>query len=66
MGDIRALTGLSGLTPMMERTTRAFWQEIWEAIDKASEAGMTTGQIVGSLEVAKAGVIRDHFDDNDE
>lgn len=63
--NVRALKGLSGLTPTMERVTREFWRDIWEAIDKAAESGMTTAQVVGSLEVAKAAVIRSYFGDGD-
>lgn len=63
--NVRVLKGLSGLTPAMERVTRDFWREIWEAIDKAADQGMTTAQVVGNLEVAKAAVTRSHFGDDD-
>lgn len=63
--NIRVLKGVSGLTPAMERVTLDFWKEIWEAIDKAADEGMTTSQVVGSLEVAKAAVIRSYFGDGD-
>lgn len=63
--NVRALKGVSSLTPAMQRVTRDFWREIWEAIDKAADGGMTTAQVVGSLEVAKSAVIRSYFGDGD-
>lgn len=66
MSDIRVLAGASGLTPAMQRVTQDFWRQIWEAIDNAADGGMTTSQVVGSLEVAKAAVIRGHFGEGDE
>lgn len=66
MSDIRVLASASGLTPAMQRATQEFWRQIWEAIDKAADNGMTTAQVVGNLEVAKAAVIRSHFGEGDE
>ena len=66
MSNVRVLAGVSGLTPAMQRVTQDFWKEIWESIDKAADGGMTTAQVVGSLEVAKAAVIRNHFGEGDE
>lgn len=49
----------------MERSTKKFWSELWAAIDSASGNGITTAQVVGMLEVAKAAVIQSHFDDEE-
>ena len=65
MSNVRVLSGISGLTPAMERATREFWSELWAAIDMASDHGITTAQVVGMLEVAKSAVIRSHFDDEE-
>lgn len=65
MSNVKPLSGLSGLTPSMERSTKKFWSELWAAIDSASGNGITTAQVVGMLEVAKAAVIQSHFDDEE-
>ena len=49
----------------MERSTKEFWSGLWAVIDSASVNGLTTAQVVGMLEVAKAAVIQSHFDDEE-
>ena len=65
MSNVKPLSGLSGLTPSMERSTKEFWSGLWAVIDSASVNGLTTAQVVGMLEVAKAAVIQSHFDDEE-
>lgn len=65
MSNVTPLPGLSGLTPSMKRSIKEFWSELWAAIHSASGNGITTVQVVGMLEVAKAAVIQSHFDDGE-
>jgi hypothetical protein len=51
----------NGLTPGLVNASEAMRREIWEAIDKATEAGLPAGLIVGQLEFMKAAIIEAHF-----
>ena len=60
---VTTLAGPTGMTPAMIRASVEFWEELWQVIDKGCEAGMSTAQIVGQLEVAKVRVIFSHLND---
>ncbi|MGQ7956498.1 hypothetical protein ACUTAF_02055 [Pseudomonas sp. SP16.1] len=51
----------NGLTPGLVNALDAMRREIWESIDKAADAGMPAGLIVGQLEFMKAAIIEAHF-----
>ncbi|MDH4581390.1 hypothetical protein E8F20_05805 [Pseudomonas sp. BN415] len=57
------IIGLSdnGLTPTLRNTSTKLGEEIWAAIDKATDAGIPAGLIVGHLEFIKAAIIDQNF-----
>lgn len=51
----------NGLSPALRHAVEDMQSGIWAAIDKAAEAGMPVGLIVGQLEFTKAALIDHHF-----
>lgn len=50
-----------GMSPALRNTSAVMQDEIWAAINKATESGMPGGLIVGQLEFIKAAIIHQHF-----
>jgi hypothetical protein len=53
MSKVTALTDRNGFPPKLTAAGDTLCAEIWEALEKASEAGMPTAMLVGFIEMAK-------------
>ncbi|WAG76980.1 hypothetical protein LMK08_16525 [Metapseudomonas furukawaii] len=51
----------NGLTPALRHASETLGNEIWDAIDKATAAGIPAGMLVGHLEFVKAAIIDQNF-----
>lgn len=51
----------NGLTPALRHTIERLQQELWDAIDKATDAGAPAGLLVGQLEFMKAAIVDQNF-----
>ena len=51
-----------GMTPALKSTSEALGRDLWVAIDKATDAGIPAGLIVGHLEFVKAAIIHQSFE----
>ncbi len=50
---VTSLTDRQGIPPKLHTASDALCEEVWSAIDKATDAGLPTSMIVGFLEMAK-------------
>lgn len=62
---ITALASQQGITPALERVQAQFWNDLCDAIEKATDDGLPVALLIGSLEFAKHNVINNHIYSDD-